>query len=425
MAVPVGGVGVLRRPAPLPAEPRVLVKASGPDPTAQVEVDAATGRPTGVAQNLSVTTAEQPGVRVEVALAGPGISAAERLAIFRSRSARQPDSLVPGVHGQPGLRDAREHHGGGGRDGRRLRRRMCDVRGPRARCASTARRVIGALALVGGARRCLQVAADRDLAVTRSSAAAGAPGVVAADLDVTVSNTSPRRWLGLRVSLAASPQVVNAGRAADLEPGTTGHLVARVWPDDCADPTPRSPAASRSDPASPPTDLDTGSLPTPTLRLPLPPGAGTAVARALAARVRTEPPRLTVDRARRSGGGRLERRRARHRRHASPRRRAAYVEAEAVGTMRRGPALRVALPGPGARRPGAARPALVAARLRRRAARGPAPPDRDSRRRAAPSLPARAARRRAAPRPQPVCGNDVAAVRELRTTPGSAGPVAG
>jgi hypothetical protein len=305
VALVTGGVVWARRPAPLPSDPRVLVKVSGPDPTAVVETDPATGRPVGVAQALNLTTAERTGVTIEVALAGPGIAAVDDAgwtSVDRSRADAGLD-----LHGRLDCATPESTTAvvGAGPDDYALQVRRT---APEGEVRTERVPVIGALALVGAVRAgCLQVAADRDLAVT-AAVATPVPGSAAATLDLTVANSSPRRWMGLRVSLAASPLVVGAGPAADLEPGTTQHLVARVWPDDCADP---ARALERGLPVRPELgpdgNPDTGTLPTPTVQLALPDSARVDVVRAVQATCDTRIPQLTVESARmRSGaqGGR-------------------------------------------------------------------------------------------------------------------------
>ena len=302
LALLAGGVAWMRRPVPLPTDPRVLVKVNGPDPTARVETDTATGRPVGVVANLSLTTAERPGIRLDIALFGPGIAAPARPEVFVPIDRVESDAVVPGV---TGALDCATPEGttavmGAGPDdyGVEVRRTA-----PEGEVRTDRVPVIGVLALVDAVRAgCLQVATDRDLAVSTASASA-VPGSTAADLDVTVTNTSPRRWLGLRVSLGASPQVVSAGPAADLEPGTTGHLLVRVWPDDCADPARSLETGLAVRPGLGP-DGTSGmaSLSTPTVLLRLPDAARVAVVRALAASCGTDVPRLTVDSARLRAG---------------------------------------------------------------------------------------------------------------------------
>lgn len=306
LAMVAGGVVWLRRPVPLPRDPRVLVKVSGPDPTAVVELDETTGRPVGVTQQLSLTTAERPGVVIEVALAGPGLSPVDESRGWTVVDRSQADDVfaVDGRLDCSTPESTTAVVGAGADDyGLQVRRTA-----PEGEVRTERVPVVGALALVGAVRAgCLQIAADRDLAVT-SAVATPVPGTAAATLDLTVANRSPRRWMGLRVSLAASPLVVGAGPAADLEPGTTQHLVARVWPDDCADP---ARALERGLPVRPELgpdgNPDAGTLPTPTVQLALPDSARVDVVRAVQATCGTDVPLLTVESARmRSGaqGGR-------------------------------------------------------------------------------------------------------------------------
>lgn len=332
LALVAGGVVWARRPVPLPGEPRVLVKVSGPDPTAVVETDGTTGRPVGVRQDLSLTTAERPGVVIQVALAGPGLAPVDEslgwTVVDRSRAddafaldgrldCATPESTTAVVGAGPGDY------------GLQVRRTA-----PEGEVRTERVPIIGALALVGAVRAgCLQVAADRDLAVT-AAVATPVAGAAAATLDLTVTNSSPRRWMGLRVSLAGSPLVVGAGPAADLEPGTTAHLVARVWPDDCADP---ARALERGLPVRPELgpdgNLDTGSVPTPTVHLALPDSARVDVVRAVQATCGTGIPRLTVESARLRAGAQGGRAGTVDVRVAVEAEDARRLEAEAVGSL--------------------------------------------------------------------------------------------
>jgi hypothetical protein len=296
-----GEVLWLRRPMPLPDVPRVLVKVSGPDPTAVVQTESGTGRPVGVVQDLSLTSAERTGVRVEVALVGPGIAAADRPDSYVTIDRSQPDAVVD-VHAALDCATPESTTAVAGArpdDFGVLVRRTA----PEGEVRIDRVPVIGALALVGAVRTgCLQLAADRDLTASDASVSP-VPAAVAATLDVTVTNSSPRRWVGLRVSLGASPQVVSAGPAADLEPGDTGHLLVRVWPDDCADPARALEDGLAVRPElGPDGNPDSGSLPTPTVLLRLPETTRDAVVRAMAASCGTDVPRLTVDDARLRSG---------------------------------------------------------------------------------------------------------------------------
>jgi hypothetical protein len=332
LATVAGGVVWLRRPVPLPSDPRVLVKVSGPDPTAVVETDEATGRPVGVAQDLSLTTAERPGVRVQVALVGPGIAAVDEATGYTAVDRTRADAELE-LHARLDCSTPESTTAvvGAGPDdyGLQVRRTA-----PEGEVRTERVPIIGTLALVGAVRSgCLQVATDRDLAVTAATATPLA-GAAAATLDVTVTNSSPRRWMGLRVSLAASPLVVAAGPAADLEPGTTTHLLARVWPDDCADPARALELGLPVRPElGPDGNPDSGSLPTPTVLLALPDSARVDVVRAMEASCGTDIPRLTVESARLRAGAQGGRAGVVDLRVAVEAEDARQLEAEAVGSL--------------------------------------------------------------------------------------------
>ncbi len=289
-----GGAWWIRRPEPLPAAPLALAKATGPDPTSTVEPDPVTGLAVGVTQLLTVMSAERPGVGVVVlGLAGPGLRDADDdravaldparpgLAVLASArlDCSTPEATTLALAARPddyGVVLRRTDPGG-------------EVRVDRVP-------LVGSPTLAEVVRSaCLQIAAGRDLEIGAISATA-VPDVVAVDLDVEISNTSPRQWTGLRVSPAAQPELTNGGPPAELTPGATGHLVARIWPQDCARP-------AESIEAGLPVRADLGpdgSIPgaapgSSTFSMRLPESATTAVEQALLAACGTQLPRLTVD----------------------------------------------------------------------------------------------------------------------------------
>lgn len=294
VAAVAGSAWWIRRPEPLPATPLALAKATGPDPTSGVEFDPALDRAVGVTQLLTVTSAERPGVGVVVlGLAGPGLRGADDdravaldparpgLAVLASArlDCATPEATTLALAARPddyGVVLRRTAPGG-------------EVRVDRVP-------LVGSLTLAAAVRSaCLQIAAERDLEIGVISGTA-LPDSVAVDLDVEISNTSPRQWTGLRVSPAAQPELTNGGPPVELTPGATGHLVARIWPQDCARP-------AEAIEAGLPLRVDLGpdgSIPgaapgSPTFAMRLPESATTAVEQSLLAACGTELPRLTVE----------------------------------------------------------------------------------------------------------------------------------
>ena len=303
LALVAGTVWWVRRPTPLPAQPHVFARAAGADPTASLVLDPGSGVVAGVRQNVLVSSAEAPGVALRlVGVTGPGLApdpALPGVDIDLSRTDRPvmvgaalactaPASTTAALQSGPGdyALDLQRTAPGG------------DVRTDRVP-------LVGSATLVDLVHRaCLQIAADRDLRVTGLVASA-VPGVVAVNLDVTIDNSSARSWTGLHVAAAAQPVVTNDGREVQLEPGTTGHLRARLWPTDCADPGASlrkgiSVDADLGPDGRPPSESSTTS----TVQLRVGGPFVDQVVRVAAGICGTEPPRGTVSWARlREGGG--------------------------------------------------------------------------------------------------------------------------
>ncbi|MFN8168317.1 MAG: hypothetical protein U0S36_06005 [Candidatus Nanopelagicales bacterium] len=299
LALVVAGTWWVRRPPPLPSTVRLLAKVTGPDPTAEVRTDPA-GHPASVTQALSLTTAERPGVEVAVALAGPGLSTPVEAYVVMDRS--RPDASVTLDAGLDcATPEATTAVLGAGIDDYVVQVRRT---APEGETRVDPVPIIGTRTLAQLVRRsCLQLAADRDLRAT-SVTAATVPGVVAADIDVAVTNASTREWSGLRISPGAMPTVINNGARSDLGAGQSGHVLARLWPQDCGDPTAAIatglPVQADLGPDGNPPSTSLGS---PGFRLALPAQAQQTVAQALVAACGTELPRLTIDRVRLRNGG--------------------------------------------------------------------------------------------------------------------------
>lgn len=222
------------RPVPLSAAPLLLVKTSGPDST-QVRV-----RPTGrgladLTLDVAVASAERPGVTVVlVSLTGPGLSRVAGGAASPVGTANGDTetrvSAVLDCASPSGSADAlRADPSGFGVEVRRT------APGGEVRVDTVP--LVGAQRLALVVRQtCLQAVADRELRTT-SLTATPLAGVAAADLAVTVHDAGTGPWPELRVSMLGQPWVVNIGRATDLAPGGTTTLRARLWLQDCADPS--------------------------------------------------------------------------------------------------------------------------------------------------------------------------------------------
>jgi len=234
-AVVVAGTGTwwASRPEPLPDPPRVRVTASGSDQT-ELAVDTSDGRVVGITLDVGVASRERAGVAVQlVSLTGPGLSPPS--GPVPAVDATVPD-FVATVSASLDCTDpwaVRAALSAGSADfGVVLRRRA-----PEGEVRDEQVGLIGAQHLAEVVRQtCLQVAAARELRAI-SVTAAPLDGVAAATLTITVRNTGSRTWPGLRMSTRDLPWVVNARPATDLAAGSTVALKARLWLQDCADPS--------------------------------------------------------------------------------------------------------------------------------------------------------------------------------------------
>lgn len=297
-AVAVAGLAAyaLTRPAPMPERPAVAVRAAGTDPTASVQVDVTTGRFTAVAQNLTVASEEPEGVTVAlVRLAGPGLAPSGGAAIGIAAGHEDPYLTVPGQLACDDEASATSAVSSTPDDFGVVVRRTSAEGETRDDVVPLA----GAATLAGLVQRaCLERAVVRDLRVGAVQVDP-VPGVVAVDLDLELTNVSQRRWSGVQIAAAAQPVVTNDGRAVELEPGTSGHLHARLWPQDCADPAASLRAGLLLSTDLGPSGRAPGAVDThPSVPLALPAAALDAVAGAAQAQCGYEIPRAEVVRAR-------------------------------------------------------------------------------------------------------------------------------
>jgi hypothetical protein len=285
------GAWWVTRPEPLPdtAQVRVLVSAERPDaellPSAQA--------PTSVAQRLDVTTSERPGVEVAVALTGPGLrEPGESDAVVVGRAGPQ-STLVASAALDCTAPLATDRALSATPDDYALVVRRT---APEGETRTEPVPFAGAASLADSVRRaCMQVAADRDLLV-RDVAVVRVARQIAVDVDVTLTaDAGAPVWRGLRTSPAATPSIVSRGADLTLEPGATGHLVARIWPFDCS-----RPSSALDDGLPLVSDLGLYGLARsspPVLSLALPVAAQSAVDEALRSVCGTQHPRILSMRA--------------------------------------------------------------------------------------------------------------------------------
>ncbi len=283
------------RPQPL-AEPRVTVTTGGNE-AARLIVDVATGEVTAITQLVLLTSDEKPGTTVSsLGVVGPGLSDPQSRVI----EAQPRDTVTGAVTSQVDC-------AGTSTTAEVLAARASDYRVLIHRTSSTGEVRDDSVPLTGGEEwmnavraACVQVAADRDLAVARVEAQPLA-GNIATDVRLLVVNRSATPWRALRVSTAAGPTIVSSGADVDLPPGGRAWVPIRLWPDDCADPV--APLAEgvplRATLVDGAASAETRA---PTFTLPMDPAALDTVGRALIATCTATPPTATVVRARVAGG---------------------------------------------------------------------------------------------------------------------------
>ncbi len=297
-----GTVWWVRRPGPLPA-PQLVARVAGAEPTAALVQDVDSGVYTGIQQRLLLTGSEPPGVALRLlGIAGPGLVVDPRGPGVPADAGPSGSALTVGARLSCITPEATTAALASSADDYALVVRRAS---PEGEIRDYRVPLLGSLTLVGLVHRaCLQIALDRDLVVS-SVTAAPYPGVVALALDVDLANASPRVWTGLHVAAAAQPVVLNDGPQVQLEPGTSGHLRAQFWPEDCADPVGalRDGVAVEADLG--PTGRDPSQGPTSTSALLRLPGQMLDdVAEQADAMCGTAPPKGTVEWARlREGGG--------------------------------------------------------------------------------------------------------------------------
>ncbi len=298
LVVTVGTAWQLTRPVPLPDEPRLLIKSSGPDRT-QVTLGVRNGAGTALTESVAVASVERRGVRVELlGLTGPGLAPARGAAtlIDTTKTDEQVSVSATLDCAAPGSSEAV------------LAASADDYAVEVRRTAPEGETRVDPVPLVGSqqllqlvARTCLEQAAARDLEVV-SATATRVPGLVGADLDLTVANTSGQAWHRLRVSTLGLPSLVKGGTPAEVGPHATGHVLAQLYPQDCGQPIAaladglevRAAATS----GAPPAGIDNG----PTFRVPVSRAALAEIARAFTAACASPTPGAVVEQAIIHGG---------------------------------------------------------------------------------------------------------------------------
>jgi hypothetical protein len=299
----VAGAGMqwwVSRPVPLPDAPLLLVKTSGADST-QVTV-ATSGDRVALSLSVAVASVERTGVVVALlGITGPGLTplGADRSVVDTSAtdsvsSVRATlDCTTPGSSAAAIASMPDDFHV------------LVSRTAPEGETRRDEIRLVGAQRLAQVVRAtCLQAVADRELTAA-SVRATALDGVAASDLTVAVTSVGERAWPGLRVSTRALPWVVNGRQTVGLPAGGTVAIRARLWLQDCADPT----AALRdglllrttvsSQDAGPGTADDDGN----TVRLRLPTTQLAQVARSFAAVCSSAVPTALVTQAVLNSGG--------------------------------------------------------------------------------------------------------------------------
>jgi hypothetical protein len=227
-------VSATNRPAPLTASPRVTARTSASEPSAVLTIAAGTGEPVAVSQQVVLTVAEPSGVEVTaLRLVGPALTAGGEAPVHVDRSGADGAITVSAAI-DCATPDATTAAVGAGRDSYSV---QILRRGPTGDERTDDVPLLADAGLADVVRQtCLQMALDRDLHVTGVNAIP-VPGAVATDIDISVTNRSPRTWAGLAVSASASPQLLQGGGSGVLAPGAAGDVAVRLHPLDCADPT--------------------------------------------------------------------------------------------------------------------------------------------------------------------------------------------
>jgi hypothetical protein len=286
-----GGAWWTGRPVPL-ADPRVTVTTGGNEP-ARLIVDPATGQVTAITQLVLLTSDEQRGTTVtSLGVVGPGLTDPQSRVIV----ARPQDTVTGALTSQVDClapEATADVVGAQASDYRVLIRRTSALGEVRD----------DSVPLTGGEEwmndvraACVQIAADRDLAVAKVEATPLA-GRIATDVRLLVVNRASSPWRALRVSTDAGPTIVSSGSDVDLAANGQAWVPVRLWPDDCSDPV--APLAGGVPlRATLVDDAPSAQTRAPTFTLPLDPSALDTIGRALVTTCSATAPTATVLRAR-------------------------------------------------------------------------------------------------------------------------------
>lgn len=289
-----GGGWWTARSVPL-ADPRVTVTTGGNEP-ARLVVDPATGQVTAITQLVLLTSDEQRGTTVtSLGVVGPGLTDPQSRVIV----ARPQDTVTGAVTSQVDCLAPEATAavvGAQASDYRVLIRRTSALGEVRD----------DSVPLTGGEEwmndvraACVQIAADRDLAVAQVEATPLA-GSIATDVRLLVVNRASAPWRALRVSTDAGPTIVSSGPEVDLAAEGQAWVPIRLWPDNCSDPV--GPLAGGVPlRATLVEDGPSAQTRAPTFTLPLAPEALDIIGGALVATCSATAPTATVLRARVSG----------------------------------------------------------------------------------------------------------------------------
>jgi hypothetical protein len=289
VAVSIAGITYVRRPVPLPAQPRLVLTSSGAD-VDQVQVDTAS-RPHNLTLSVVLTSAEARGVTMTLlGLTGPGL-VDNPGGIHEEVDPSQPDRALQTTAGidcseattfaavlaatpaSYGVVVRRTSSGGDSR--------------------------VDTVPLRGGSRlaavvrqQCVQAAADRQL-VVHSVGLTPLPDAVGLDLSLTVGATSGSAWNIERVVADPGSALTSSDGPTYASPERAAVLTATLYPSDCGHPL-RDIADGIPVQAAPAGSSIDGGAGTQVL-LPLPPDARTRIVELLATQCGTQPVTALID----------------------------------------------------------------------------------------------------------------------------------
>ena len=233
LVVALAGLGLwwgLSRPAPLPAQPRVVASVTevGPD-LAETGPD---GQATQVQQSVGLAVSEDPGTIVAVlGISGPGLGQVDGLPIVVADSAN-PD--------QPVLARGSLACGTTAQTAALSKAHDVDYRVVLRRAGRDGTSSTGSVALVGAQRlldlvrsTCLQRAADRELRVSGLTISPVPSASVKLRLAFQVEASGPGSWPAVRVAPVARSTLVGLGAPLEVRPGSPTEILGELTPADC------------------------------------------------------------------------------------------------------------------------------------------------------------------------------------------------